>query len=157
TFSPVLAVYQGDSAATLSSNASSFGYGCPGFSTLDMDLGVPTNCGSPPCAQTYQIAVGGTNQNAGTAELALIFIPEPENDDFANRTALTGLFLTVTGSVISASQEAGEVIAGVSNNLRTVWYSWTAPAITGAVTLRMTGIGLYLGRAPGVGIFQGNA
>src|SRR5260221_10114166 len=48
--------------------------------------------------------------------------------------------LSATGSIAAASQEPGEVLAGYANGLRTVWYSWTAPAnvdgLTGSVTLR---------------------
>jgi hypothetical protein len=51
----------------------------------------------------------------------------PANDDFTNRTGLTGSFISVTASPRGATREAGETnyVAGWSGG--TVWWSWTAP------------------------------
>ena len=163
SFPPQLAVYQGPDVAHLTSiaSASSSVIACPGFSFLDFDI----TATSP---QTYQIAVDGTpntnygQQTEGSINLALAFVPEPVNDNFASRIPLTGSYLTVTGSVIAASQEAGEIVDGYSSGLRTVWYSWIAPTnlggTSGSVTLRVTGTGISATtNDPIVGIFQGNS
>jgi Bacterial Ig domain len=160
SFSPLLAMYQGASVSSLSSVASGLYYGqnCPYFSSLDYEV-----IARRP--QTYYIAVDGATNTPpylGSINLALTFVPKPVNDDFNSRLPLTGSFLVVTGSVIAASQEAGEVVGGYSSGLRTVWYSWTAPnnvaGTNGSVTLRVTGISMN-GTAddPIVDVFQGNS
>ncbi len=161
SFRPLLAVYQGTNVNTLSSVASGayFGQTCPFFSFLNFDIAA-TN------SQPFQIAVDGESNGllkyVGCLNLALSFLSKPANDDFISRTPLTGSFLVVTGSVIAASQEAGETVAGYSNGLRTVWYTWTAPAgldgPTGGVTLRITGIKIFgTTNDPIVGVYQGKS
>src|ERR1035437_5696660 len=51
--------------------------------------------------------------------------PGPPNDNFANRIAITGAGLAVTGSLAFATGEIGE-----PSNLdaHSVWWAWTAPA-----------------------------
>jgi hypothetical protein len=47
------------------------------------------------------------------------------NDNFANRTLLSGLALNGQGSNIGATAEVGEPAqSGIANS---VWWSWTAP------------------------------
>ena len=158
SFTPLLAVYQGASVSSLASIASAYAGGCPYFSWLDFDI----TTGSP---QTYKIAVDGASgapPNVGSINLALAFVPQPVNDNFSSRTPLAGSFLVVTGSVIAATQEAGETVAGYSSGLRTVWYSWTAPTnvggTTGGVTLRVTGINMNgTTNDPIVDVFQGTS
>ena len=74
---------------------------------------------------TYQIAVDGNN---GTGSVALNVSPVvvPTNDNFANRIALTGTFLSTTGTNVGATGETGEPTQG--STLNSVWWSWTAPS-----------------------------
>ena len=77
---------------------------------------------------TYQIALDGYQDDypsSGTIEFSLNFIAAPANDDFANRTVLTGSGISTNGNNSGASYESGDpypVYYGKS-----VWYSWTAP------------------------------
>jgi N-acetylneuraminic acid mutarotase len=158
SFAPLLALYQGTSVSGLTSNASGYATSCPYISCLDFDI-------TPTSPQTYQIAVDGASgapPNEGSINLALAFVPKPANDDFNSRQPLTGSFLVVTNSVIAASQEPGEVVAGYASGLRTVWYSWTAPTnlggTAGGVTIRVTGINVNgTTNDPLVDVFQGNS
>jgi hypothetical protein len=52
----------------------------------------------------------------------------PANDDFENRTALSGYPLTVSGSTSDATAQSGDPIMYLYSHGATVWYSWTAPA-----------------------------
>ena len=62
---------------------------------------------------------------------------EPANDDFANRTAIIGGNVTVSGTLAGATSEAGEpVIPGVSRG-QTAWWTWTAPS-NGIVALSVS-------------------
>lgn len=157
SFQTVMGLYQGTSVSGLSTKASAVAGTCPGFCTLNYDI----TSSSP---QAFQIAVAGAvgnPQTEGSISLSLRFVPKPANDDFNSRLPLTGSFLLVTGSVVAASQEAGEVVAGYSSGLRTVWYSWTAPNLgstTGSVKLRLTGIDIGgTTNDPIVAIYQGNS
>lgn len=60
----------------------------------------------------------------------------PVNDDFTNRTVLTGSSLTFTGTLAGATSEAGEPFDyGLPDSLKaSVWWSWTA-SVTGTVTV----------------------
>jgi subtilisin family serine protease len=66
----------------------------------------------------------------------------PPNDDFANRIAIPpgNCLVTVTGSNINASKEAGEPIHAGRPDGRSVWWSWTAP-FTGPVKISTVGSG----------------
>ncbi len=158
--SPLLGAYQGPSVSGLSSVASVFypGLSCPFFSFANFDVT------GPFFPQTYQIAVDGESgspQPVGGIDLGLIFIPKPVNDDFNSRTLLTGSFLVATGSLVAASQQAGEVVEGFSSGLRTAWYSWTAPddigGSSGRVTLRVTGIDFPGSTGLLVQVYQGSS
>lgn len=77
---------------------------------------------------------------------------DSSNDNFANRIALTGTSVTVTGSNALATAETGEPNnAGVSG-AASVWWSWTAPS-SGVVTVSTAGssfdttLGVYQGKA----------
>src|SRR5947208_17193148 len=53
----------------------------------------------------------------------------PANDDFANRTVLSGSSITFTGTLAGATYESAEtnhfdLISGSGS----VWWTWTAPA-----------------------------
>jgi hypothetical protein len=52
----------------------------------------------------------------------------PANDNFVNRTVLSGTNLTVSGSNVGAGTESGEYIGGGNiYYFYSVWYEWTAP------------------------------
>jgi hypothetical protein len=74
----------------------------------------------------------------------------PVNDDFVNRTPITGTNVTVTGTLASATGETGEpFLPGISSG-QTAWWSWTAPT-NGDLTLSVVGtnfnplVTVYLG------------
>ncbi|HEX3989335.1 MAG TPA: hypothetical protein VHZ30_07870, partial [Verrucomicrobiae bacterium] len=66
----------------------------------------------------------------------------PANDNFANRTVLTGNSVAFSGTLAGAIMEPNEAAGGfISNNLtetQSVWWTWTA-AKTSLVTIEMTG------------------
>lgn len=67
------------------------------------------------------------------------FAQAPPNDDFANRTPLTGSFVTFSGSLAGATLEGAET-NGTSwipfNATGSLWWTWTA-AETGPVVISM--------------------
>ena len=80
---------------------------------------------------TYQIALDGYQDDyssSGTIRFSLNYVSAPANDDFSNRTVLTGKNLMVTGSNVGASQESGEPNPTGAAAGQSVWWSWTAPA-----------------------------
>src|SRR5215813_12717626 len=74
------------------------------------------------------------------AALALVsakaFAQTPANDDFANRTVLSGSSISFSGSLAGATIETGEIrspfywTVGANGS---VWWTWTAPASTTVV------------------------
>ena len=76
----------------------------------------------------YQIAVDGYRGAAGDIALTIQLLAPPINDNFAARTLLTGSGLSVNGSNLGATLEAGEPRHGGVAGGRSVWWSWTAPA-----------------------------
>ena len=75
---------------------------------------------------------------------------QPANDNFANRTVLTGVQVSVGGTTVSATREANEP-APYSNPGPSVWYEWT-PAFSTTANVSITGsyrevIGVYTGTA----------
>lgn len=157
SFPTVMGLYQGSTVSNLTSRASAVSGTCPGFCTLNYDV--------PASKQmAYQIAVAGAvgnSQTEGSVDLSLHFIAQPANDNFASRLPLTGSFLSVTGSLAAASEETAEIANGLPSDLRTVWYSWTAPNLgsaAGGVKLRITGKDITgTTNDPIVGIYQGTA
>jgi thiol-disulfide isomerase/thioredoxin len=75
---------------------------------------------------------------------------QPPNDMFTNRIALTGTNITITGSNVSATMEAGEPCPCDSDCGASVWWSWTAP-FSGFVMISTAGssfdtiMGVYTG------------
>src|SRR5262249_20877504 len=117
TFPALLGAYSGTSLASLSSvmNAAYPRTNFPGFSFGNFDIAGPA---------TYQIAADGESgqpHTIGGVDLGVIFYPQPANDNFNNRTPLNGTFLVLTGSVVAASQQVGEIVNGQSSGLRTLW------------------------------------
>ncbi len=87
--------------------------------------------------QTLQIATDSSGFDDDTEpfrfHLALRLIPPPANDDFANRTSLTGNFVRLTNSSVAATAELGEPEPGGPPQ-NTLWWTWTAPG-DGLLTL----------------------
>src|SRR5689334_4292443 len=59
----------------------------------------------------------------------------PPNDDFANRTVLTGSSITFTGTLVGATTEPAEtnVYPASWPSGRSVWWTWTAAESTAVV------------------------
>jgi hypothetical protein len=69
--------------------------------------------------------------------LTIYLATPPANDNFANRTVLTGVPVLATGNNLGATQESGEPVAyGLGG--KSVWFSWTAPA-SGSYTVNAYG------------------
>lgn len=77
---------------------------------------------------------------------------QPVNNMFANRTAISGTNVTVYGSNINATKEAGEPNHADNPGGASVWWSWSASA-SGPVQVSLKGssfdtiLGVYLGAA----------
>jgi hypothetical protein len=61
------------------------------------------------------------------AELVLTFGPVISNDDFANRSILSGTNIELELSLKVATKEPGEIGAFDGFAVHSAWYSWTAP------------------------------
>jgi hypothetical protein len=78
----------------------------------------------------------------------------PHNDDFAASQLFSGAPVSVTGSNVEATREAGEPVHPSGEEGASVWYSWTAPS-SGKVVVDTcgsaidTGLGVYTGTAVG--------
>lgn len=62
----------------------------------------------------------------------------PTNDNFVNRTTISGLTGNISGTLAGATREAGEPLEGGSSTSKSIWYKWVAPA-AGQVTLSAGG------------------
>jgi len=85
--------------------------------------------------QYYRIQARATDNHGllGYSEVdrgVIVDVVRPANDLFANRVAVIGAFVSVTGSTVYATRELGETAPGWYS----IWWSWTAPE-SGAVTL----------------------
>ena len=178
TTGPLLAVYTGSILTNLSLCASNTafygGYGPiiiePGGPIYALNWCVVSPFSFPVLAgQTYQISLDGVNGSFGDASINFEFTPTPPpplpppNDNFAQRTLLTGGHLSTNGTTIGATLELTDPDLGSGLDARTVWYSWTAPA-SGTVALSVLGpydygdfysyptfppYGVYAGSSPG--------
>jgi hypothetical protein len=93
---------------------------------------------------TYQIVVDGQSGGRGEFDLSVRPAHPPTNDDFANRTLLSGTNVTLVGSTVDGSREVGEPIHNPYKPAGgTVWWSWTAP-FSGPVIVRSGSIGVPL-------------
>jgi hypothetical protein len=82
--------------------------------------------------------------------------PSPTNDDFANRTVLTGSSInfssTLVGSTLESSETDGSVPPGPFSTGGSVWWTWTTPqstTVTIAIlrdnpSVNVTGTSLYI-------------
>jgi hypothetical protein len=74
--------------------------------------------------QTYHFALGSLTDAMGPAAFQLQ-LTAPENDNFADRIAITGVEASATGHLVGAALEPGEPGLGLAGH--TVWWTWTAP------------------------------
>lgn len=106
-----------------------------------------------PAGQYSVFAVATDNQNATTTSDPAIIAVRPANDNFANRTPLTGTSQKVTADNTWATVEPGEPNDGsgapVHNSL---WWSYT-PSADGVINLQM----LDSTFSPYVSVFTGNS
>ena len=72
------------------------------------------------------------------------------NDNFADRTPITGSTVTAIGNNRYATAEAGEPNPSGTSGIRSLWWSWTAP-VSGSVSISTAGsnfdttLGVYTG------------
>jgi hypothetical protein len=112
---------------------------------------VDTTGFAPGTYTYYAVATdaAGSSSTASTATLT-IAAPAASNDNFANGTVITGTSISVTGSNVNATREAGEPRLAGNIGGRSVWWTWTAPS-SGAVTITTAGssfdtmLGVYTG------------
>ena len=71
----------------------------------------------------------------------------PSNDNFLNAILLVGTNLTVNGSNVNATKEAGEPNHDGNSGGKSVWWNWQAPA-TGYITLSTLGSTSITGGQP---------
>jgi hypothetical protein len=124
SFDTLLAVYTGDSLASLAhlaSNNDSCG--------LQSEVSFAATEGV-----TYRIAVDGDGGATGVVSLALRLAPA--NDDFDDAETISGDVGSVDGTNAGASVEAGEP----GYPYQSVWYRWTAPS-SGPATFEACGSG----------------
>jgi len=95
---------------------------------------------TPTTGTTYQIAVDGFEGKEGAIQLNLQFAPPPPgNDDFIDRTDITGIPTNTAGSNVGATLENSEPVhAGNSFGEPSIWWSWMAPK-TGWVEINTSG------------------
>jgi len=97
-------------------------YGPNGINTSRITL--KANAGT-----VYQIAVNGIDDTCGKVQLNIFRSAPPTNDNFAQRTVLTGTLLCLTNYNGTATTEPGEPSLGFDiPSGRTLWWSWTAPS-----------------------------
>jgi hypothetical protein len=86
--------------------------------------------------QPVNIAVSGPEHSSGAFVMRLQLVPRPTNDNFADRLPLYGATTSHAASNSGATRELGEPHHGFgTNQLRSVWWTWTAPA-SGTVRIR---------------------
>jgi hypothetical protein len=88
----------------------------------------------------YQIAFDDSAGSGGPFTLSLLLTPpvvRPVNDNFANRTAISG-FCEIIASNTNATHEYGEPNHANLNGSKSVWWEWTSP-VTGQITVDPTG------------------
>ncbi|MCI0539042.1 MAG: immunoglobulin domain-containing protein [Verrucomicrobiales bacterium] len=121
TFRALIGVYRG----TTLSNLEQVTYGFGGLSSAV--FGVERG-------HTYQIAVDSERGAYGDIRLSVTFVPQPANDNFAERITLTGPSPTFSGTTLGATSEISEPKHSFSAQGRSVWWTWTAPT-SGPYTL----------------------
>jgi hypothetical protein len=129
-FDTVLAAYLGAAVTTL--NSISYNDDSPG-GDVSSSTRFPVTAG-----QTYLIAVDGKSGATGRIVLNLRF-SGPQNDDFSDRTILTGFPASTSGSTTNATAETGDDLRNAgSPGGSSVWWEWTATT-SGPVAVSLTG------------------
>ena len=155
--SPILAVYSGNSLATLSNIAFNFapfnGQGSP-LNKARVAFTAISN-------QTYQLAVDGapvsSSDATGALTMTLTLTPPPTNDHFTNSTPISGLFYEITNATFrGASRETGEPTHG-TNFAQTLWWTWTAPTNLGVSTIPVRMSADAVSHPPALGAYTGNS
>ncbi|NEO55948.1 MAG: S8 family serine peptidase [Okeania sp. SIO3B5] len=119
SFDTLLAAYTGSSVSNLTEIASN-----DDSSSLQSQIAFQAVTGT-----NYQIAVDGYDGAAGDIELALsLDIDTLVNDDFADRSSLTGSEINITATNENATLESGEPLHAGNNDGASLWWSWTAPS-----------------------------
>jgi hypothetical protein len=134
-FDTVLAIYTGSSVSSLTeldSNDDAPGLG------LQSSVSASVRNGS-----SYFIAVAGYAGSEGQIKLNYSLDPAggaEDNDDFSNRTELSGTSVSSQGNNTGASGEPDEPnhANGSSSPLASIWWTWTAPD-SGTVTITTEG------------------
>jgi len=136
SFETLLAVYTGADVRSLQKVAADIRSAGGGRSVVTFNAMAGTR---------YQIAVDGFNSGDGaqSGEVAVTLHQHPPgalkaNDDFANATPVVDPFLTVHGSNIGATRQAGEPAHYATQVGHSVWWSWQASA-SAPVTISTTG------------------
>ena len=148
SFDTLLGVYAGTSVSSLA------------LVTSDDDAGGTVQSAvsfTAVSGTTYHIVVDGYNSGSGAAtgsiKLTLAFAPAgvgPANDNFASAQILTGNSVTVTGSNVGATKQAGEPNIAGNVGGASVWFNWTATS-SGLVNVNTYGssfdtlLGVYTG------------
>jgi len=135
--SPLLAIYSGNSLATLTNVAFNFAPFTGSGSPLNKARVVFTAVQG----RTYQIAVDGVPtpffENQGSLTFTLALTPPPANDLFQNATVIPGIYYEQTnGTFAGANREANEPTHDTSY-AQTLWWDWTAPTNLNAATVPM--------------------
>jgi RHS repeat-associated protein len=84
------------------------------------------------------VAYNTVNTTYGGDVSFMTSTPPPANDNFANRTTITAPNLTVTGSNVNATKEAGEPNHAGGAGGKSVWWTWT-PSTSGSATISTAG------------------
>lgn len=85
--------------------------------------------------QNYSIAIDSLEGTSGDFSFDLVYHPAPPNDDFENRTQISGESVAFSSTNADATSEPGEPPKHAQNQGgKSVWYGWTAPK-AGPVTV----------------------
>jgi len=95
-------------------------------------------------AAGYDTKIINYYQNDPVSGLQIYLSVLPPNDNFVNRTVLTGSSVSTNGSNAGATWENGEPydIGGLTYGYKSVWFSWTAPA-TGSYVISVSTTSVY--------------
>src|SRR5205814_738990 len=77
-------------------------------------------------AGAYSVVIISANDRLTSSNAVLSVDGRPRNDAFADRFTITGPNVTVSGSNVSASKEAGEPNHAGNSVGNSVWWTWTA-------------------------------
>jgi hypothetical protein len=155
-YDSTLAVYRGDELSSLS------------FITQDDDSGEGRSSKVTLrvlAGATYQIAVDGYSSTdglrfTGDITLNINFAPytgQPANDTFDFRIGVQGSDYVLNTTVTRAFNfEANEPVPATANADNTVWWTWTAPAEAGTLTITAKARGVSV-ITPNIAIFKGNS